>query len=62
MGIESDLFKQGSNAQITIFDPDIKWIFSQDSVYSKSINSPFLNEELVGKVKFVFSKNRIFLL
>jgi len=62
MGIESDLFKQGSNAQITIFDPDIKWIFSQDSVYSKSINSPFLNEELVGKVKFVFSKNRIFFL
>jgi dihydroorotase len=62
MGIEADLFKEGSSAQITILDPDLKWTFSLDSVYSKSINSPFLNQELIGKVKFVLSKNRIFYL
>lgn len=62
MGIEVDLFKEGSSAQITILDPDLKWTFSLDSVYSKSINSPFLNQELIGKVKFVLSKNRIFYL
>ena len=57
MNINTDLFAIGEKAQITVFNPNEKWTFSGDDIYSKSSNSPFIGHELVGKIKYVFSKN-----
>ncbi|MBI2259934.1 MAG: dihydroorotase [Flavobacteriia bacterium] len=39
----------GNIADLTCFDPSLKWIFNEESNLSKSINSPFFNNELTGK-------------
>ena len=39
----------GSRGNITIFDPNEKWVYKKS--YSKSENSPFLGQTLKGKVK-----------
>ena len=60
MNINTDLFAIGEKAQITVFNPNEKWTFSEDDIYSKSSNSPFIGHELAGRVKYVFSKNSFF--
>lgn len=62
MNLETNLFATGSKAQITIFDPNEKWKFKNRHILSKSSNSPFIGKDLVGKVKFVISKNQFFTL
>jgi len=60
MKLNKNIFKIGSQAQITIFNKDEEWIFNEDFIYSKSKNSPFVNLKLKGKIKFVISKCSIF--
>jgi len=62
MNIKSDLFQIGEKAQVTIFDANEKWAFSRKDIYSKSSNSPFLGKEMVGKIKYVVSKSKIYTL
>jgi len=62
MNIDRDLFEIGKKAQITILDPNQKWTFSNEDIYSKSSNSPFIGEEMVGKVKYVVSKSKFYTL
>ena len=62
MNLEADLFSFGCKAQITIFDPNEKWVFENKHILSKSSNSPFIGEDLVGRVKYVISKNQFFTL
>ena len=62
MNIDRDLFEVGKKAQITIIDPNEKWTFSNQDIYSKPSNSPFLGHEIVGKVKHVVSKNKFYTL
>lgn len=47
----------GGPADILIFDPDEKWTVT--GFQSKSQNSPFLGEELTGKVKYTICKGKI---
>tara|TARA_B100000965_G_scaffold406016_1_gene442457 strand:- start:4947 stop:6236 length:1290 start_codon:yes stop_codon:yes gene_type:complete len=62
MNIDRDLFEVGKKAQITIIDPNQKWTFSNEDIYSKSSNSPFIGHDMVGKVKHVVSKNKFYTL
>lgn len=41
--------KQGSVADITIFDPEVTWTVQSDDMYSKSHNSGFLGYTLKGR-------------
>ncbi len=43
----------GSDADITIIDPEKKWVYTKDSIRSKSKNSPFINWQFKGKVRGV---------
>ena len=40
--------QEGSNASLTIFNPEAEWTFSRS--YSKSKNTPFLGQTLRGRV------------
>lgn len=46
--------KQGSVADITIFDPEVTWTVQPDDMYSKSHNSGFLGYTLKGRATDVF--------
>ena len=59
MKLNQDLFKEGTNAEIAIYDPNIEWKFSLENIYSKSINSPYLNRGLKGKIKSTIAKEHI---
>lgn len=54
LGIPYGTLKRGAAADITLFDPKHKWIFSEQELHSLSTNSPFLGTEFVGKVQMTF--------
>ena len=39
----------GSDADVTVFDPDHEWVFRVEESASKSKNSPFFGWKLKGK-------------
>ncbi|MFH1458964.1 MAG: dihydroorotase [Candidatus Omnitrophota bacterium] len=41
----------GFDADITIVDPETKWIVNSANFFSKSKNSPFIGKELAGRIK-----------
>lgn len=47
----------GSRGNITIFDPNEKWVYKKS--YSKSENSPFLGQTLKGKVKMTIFEGKV---
>ncbi|MBR6383786.1 MAG: amidohydrolase family protein, partial [Lachnospiraceae bacterium] len=49
----------GKPADITIADVNEKWVVSEKDIKSKSCNTPFLGEELIGKVKYTICDGRI---
>ncbi len=49
--------KEGANAELTLFDPKAKWAYDEKSNISKSKNSPFLGQEMIGTVVGVFNNN-----
>jgi len=59
MGFEQDLFAEGVVAEITVIDPQENWIFTKDDIYSRSINSPYIGEELFGKIKYTIVKGSV---
>ena len=59
MKLNQDLFKEGTKAEIVIYDPNIEWKFSLKNIYSKSNNSPYLNRGLKGKIESTIVKEHI---
>jgi len=59
MGFEQDLFSEGTDAEITILNPDVEWSFDKVHVQSRSINSPYYGEILKGKVEYTISRGQI---
>lgn len=49
--------KIGADADIVIFNPDEKWIVHEFA--SKSSNSPFIGQELIGKIKYTICSGKI---
>ncbi len=43
----------GQAAELVVFDPEAKTLFSRDFMKSKSVNTPFLDKELDGRVEMV---------
>tara|TARA_B100000614_G_scaffold143899_1_gene127955 strand:+ start:2192 stop:3484 length:1293 start_codon:yes stop_codon:yes gene_type:complete len=60
MNIKLNKIKINENSELTIIDPHKKWKFTKDNIYSKSSNSPFLNETLKGRVDYTINKNILF--
>jgi len=58
LGLEIPQIKEGSMANLTVFDPKVSWIFSKSNNQSKSSNSPFLNQNLKGKAMAVFNNGK----
>ncbi len=50
LGISTPTIEVGQKANLTLFDPDIRWTEEMDTIVSKSKNSPYIGKELKGKV------------
>ena len=54
LGIKPPIIEEGSLANITIFDPNKEWEFSENDIKSKSKNSPFIGDKLKGKALAIY--------
>mgnify|MGYP003296128962 CR=1 FL=1 len=52
---------KGKPANLVMFDPKATWEFNSKANYSKSANSPWLNQNITGKVSLVVNNSKIFL-
>lgn len=50
---------EGKVADITIFDPNRKYVFLKDKIVSKSKNTPWINKELKGQVRYTIVSGRV---
>lgn len=59
LGIDIPQISEGKIANITLFDTENTWIFTQNDIQSKSKNTPFVGAELKGKVLGVVNKEKV---
>ena len=58
-GLELPVIKAGTNAKLTLFDPNKKWTLTTKDIRSKSKNSPFIGKELTGKVMGIINQSQL---
>ena len=51
--------KEGNKADLTIFDPNVEYIYTKESIVSKSKNTPWIGKTLKGKVKYTIVSGRV---
>ncbi|MDC0204512.1 dihydroorotase [Flavobacteriales bacterium] len=50
--------KEGELVNITLFDPELEWEFTNDNIKSKSVNTPFIGEKLKGKALAIYNNGQ----
>ncbi len=60
-GLDPLSIKKGQKANLTLFNPDAPFIFTEEHIYSSSKNAAFIGEELNGKVYGVIAQNKLLL-
>ena len=58
LNLEVPEIKEGTVANLTIFNIDEKWTYEEHLVKSKSKNSPYLGTELTGRAEAIYNKRQ----
>lgn len=56
--METPSIEEDTKANLTLFDPERKWVLNENSNFSKSKNSPWFGKELTGKTIAVFNNSK----
>ena len=59
LGIDRGEISEGKVADLTIFNPNKKYTYTEDMIVSKSHNTPWIGKELQGEVKYTVVGGRI---
>ena len=59
LGIDKGYIEEGSIADITIFNPNERYIYKKEDIVSKSKNTPFIGKELKGRVYYTIVNGNI---
>lgn len=59
LGIPGGTLRAGSVADVTAIDPEKRFVFTSESSFSKSSNSPFLGQQLQGRAVLTLVDGRI---
>ncbi len=59
LGLDKGAIAEGKVADLTIFNPNEKYIYTEDMIVSKSHNTPWIGKELRGKVEYTIVGGRI---
>jgi dihydroorotase len=49
---------EGENVNMTLFNPELEWIFIADDIKSKSNNTPFIGEQLKGRALAIINNGQ----
>jgi len=55
------VIEKDQKADITLFDPDLEYIFTKENILSKSKNSAFLGKGLKGKAYGIYANQKLIL-
>ncbi len=58
LGLDIPEISEGNVANLTLFDPTLKWTFKRDEMISKSKNTPYNDAEFTGKVIGVINRGK----
>ena len=61
MGLEPVPVEEGKAAELIVFDPAGETTFSTEFMKSKSVNTPFLDKTLKGRVELVVRGDEVLL-
>jgi dihydroorotase len=59
LGLEVGTLKEGSPADIVIFDPKKEWTLNESTNFSKSRNTPLWGKKLTGKVIYTIKNGKV---
>jgi dihydroorotase len=59
LSLSGGTLREGAIADVTIFDPNEKWILKAQEMASKSKNTPFDGREMQGRVKATIANGKI---
>lgn len=59
LGLPCGTLAPGADADVCIFDPDLPWVMERERLFSKSHNTPWLGQTLIGKVIMTLHKGVI---
>lgn len=60
-GIETQTIEEGKKANITLFNPEGKRVFTKENILSKSKNSAFLGTEIKGRAYGIYNQGKLIL-
>jgi len=60
-GLKQAEIKEGATANLSLFNPDKDWTFTNESILSTSDNSAFIGKRLKGETYGIFNKNQLIL-
>ena len=58
LGLENKI-EEGALADLTLFNPDKEWTFTEKDIKSKSKNTPFVGVAFTGKALGIINKGKI---
>lgn len=60
LGVTVPTIKEGTEANLVLFD-ESEWLYQTANNFSKSANTPFLNQQLKGKVWLTCNNNQVYI-
>lgn len=60
IGVEVPIITEGQKANLVVFDVDAEWTYTKENNQSKSSNSPFIGQNLKGKVLLTYNNSQQF--
>ncbi|HVW95103.1 MAG TPA: dihydroorotase [Mucilaginibacter sp.] len=60
LNIDIPVISEGSDANIVLFDPEAEWFYNRSINKSKSYNSPYIGENLQGKILLTINNNHLY--
>jgi dihydroorotase len=60
LNVEASIIIEGKKANLALLDPNEEWQYTKQNNQSKSYNSPFIGQNLKGKVVLVCNNNHLF--
>jgi dihydroorotase len=59
LGLSVGTLSVGAEADVTVFDPKGVWVYELANIQSRSRNSPWIEQKMIGKVKFTLVDGQI---